>query len=382
MKNVILFGMGDNGRKILDAYLRCDKYFHIIAVADNFSELREFAGIPVIKPDSILEFQYDEIWIATIYYCEVRKQLTDGLHIENSRIRYVEYPMPFLEQQIYTRYKEEIAGTKQCESDELQEVISYAAGNGMRMYCYSFFDEYMEKEYLVYLDMESGLYYGIYAGHRMYLSREYNTPKKAEQYIRYICLEQDHRSPHCYFSGNFQVGEGETGVDIGAAEGVFALSVINKVDSIYLIEADDGWCEALELTFREWRQKVTIIQGIVSDSSKNGKIVLDELFHRTQIHFMKMDIEGAEMKALIGASRLIERDIPKLAVCTYHQMSDYRDISEWLLKRGYTVKSSNGYVVCQGEWELEHLAEVDFRRALIFAEETWNEKACGLCAKL
>ncbi|RAZ72755.1 hypothetical protein DK853_43850, partial [Klebsiella oxytoca] len=76
----------------------------------------------------------------------------------------------------------------------------------------------------------------------------------------------------------------------------------------------------------------------------------------------------------IGASRLIERDIPKLAVCTYHQMSDYRDISEWLLKRGYTVKSSNGYVVCQGEWELEHLAEVDFRRALIFAEETWNEK--------
>lgn len=382
MKNVILFGLGDNGKKMLDAYLRYDQWFHIIAVADNFSELREYTGIPVIRPERISDFQYDEIWIATLYYHEVREQLTGRLHIAHSRIRYVEYPMPFLEQQIYARYREEMAGRRNCDSYEQQEVVKYIAQNGVKMYCYPFFDEYMEKTYSVSQDVKSGLYYGIYAGHRMYLSRKYDTQKKAEQYLRYIYMEQDCRSPHCYLAGDFQVGEGDIGIDIGAAEGVFALDVIGQVDHIYLIEADAGWCEALSWTFQEWQQKVTIIQGSVSDSEEGGQIVLDKLFGNRQIDFMKMDIEGAEKRALTGAQRLLGKSMPKLAVCTYHRKADYQDISEWLSRKGYSVKCSGGYVVCQGDWELECLADVDFRRALIWAERTVNEKTGDMHTKL
>lgn len=374
MKDVILFGMGDNGRKILDTYLRYDKCFHIIAVADNFSELSEYAGIPVIRPDSIPGFQYDEIWVATIYYREVKEQLMNQFHITHFRIRYVEYPMPFLEQQIYARYQDEIEGRKRCDSFELQEIIRYIAKNGVRMYCYPFFDEYIEKTYPIFWDMESGLYYGIYAGYRMYLSREYDTPKKAEQYLRYIHMEQDYRSPHCYLTNDFRVEKGEIGIDIGAAEGAFALDVIDSVTHIYLIEVDAGWCEALSWTFQKWQQKVTIIQGNVSDSEESGEIVLDKLFGDIQIGFVKMDIEGAEKKALFGAQRMIKESSPKLVVCTYHQKSDYQDISEWISQKGYTVKCSSGYVICQGEWELDCLSDVDFRRALIWAERTQNEK--------
>jgi hypothetical protein len=35
--------------------------------------------------------------------------------------------------------------------------------------------------------------------------------------------------------------------------------------------------------------------------------------------FIKMDIEGAEVDALIGARRLIENALPVLAICVYHQ---------------------------------------------------------------
>lgn len=382
MKDIILFGMGENGKKMLDAYVRYDKWFHIIAVADNFSELREYVGIPVIRPERIPDFEYDEIWIATLYYREVKEQLTDRLHIAHSLIRYVEFPMPFLEQQIYARYREEMAGRRNCDSYELQEVIKYIVQNGVKMYCYPFFDEYMENTYPVSRDVESGLYYGVYAGHRMYLSRNYDTQKKAEQYLRYIYMEQDRRSPHCYFSGDFHVAEREVGIDIGAAEGVFALEVIDLVDHIYLIEADAGWCEALSCTFREWRQKVTIIQGSVSDSEEGGRIVLDKLFENRQIDFMKMDIEGAEKRALIGTQKLLKESMPKLAVCTYHQKTDYQDISKWLSQKGYTVKCSRGYVVCQGEWELERLSDVDFRRALIWAERATDEKTGDMHTKL
>ena len=36
------------------------------------------------------------------------------------------------------------------------------------------------------------------------------------------------------------------------------------------------------------------------------------------ISFVKMDIEGSELDALIGAKRHITEEHPKLAVCTYH----------------------------------------------------------------
>lgn len=368
MKKVILFGIGENGKKVIDAYLKYDKCFEIVAIADNSSDLKEYKGIPVIKPDRISDFSYDEIWITTIYYQEITKQLTGELHIAQSDIRYIEFPMPFLEQQIYKRYVNEIRKGKKCKSDELQEVINYMKDNGVRMYCYPFFDEYAEKDYPVYFDVECKLYYGMYAGHKIYLAKTYNTPQKAKQYLRYIYMEQDKRSPHCYFAGDFQIEKDEVGIDVGAAEGVFALDIIDKVGHIYLIEAEPDWCEALALTFQEYRQKVTIIQGFVSDSEDEGQLVLDRQFKDMKIDFVKMDIEGAEKEALQGAISLIGKNMPKLAVCTYHRMADYQDISRWLFGKGYLVKNSRGYVICQGEWELDHLADVDFRRALIWAE--------------
>jgi hypothetical protein len=38
--------------------------------------------------------------------------------------------------------------------------------------------------------------------------------------------------------------------------------------------------------------------------------------------FIKMDIEGAEYDALLGAAKVIQRDRPILAICVYHTQSD------------------------------------------------------------
>jgi len=46
---------------------------------------------------------------------------------------------------------------------------------------------------------------------------------------------------------------------------------------------------------------------------------LDEVLHNMRPTFIKMDIEGAEVDALIGARRLIENALPVLAICVYHQ---------------------------------------------------------------
>lgn len=248
-KKIILFGIGYNGRSIMDAYGKYETDFEVAAIADNRAELTEYAGIRVISPDQIRFFTYDEIWISSIYYREIREQLIGQMQIPPSRIRYVEHPIPFLEKAFYARYREELTGRRKCGSEELQQVMDFAADKGVRMYCYPFYDEYMEQDVPVCYDRDRGLYFGMCFGRRMYLARKYDTPRKAELYFQYACMEQDEQSPHRYITERFSVEKGEVGIDIGAAEGIFALQVIDSVEHIYLIEADADWCEALKATF-------------------------------------------------------------------------------------------------------------------------------------
>lgn len=378
MKRIILFGIGKNGKTIVDTYTKYGADFDLAAIADNGTILREYKGIPVISPKDILKFAYDEVWISTIFYQEIERQLVEELQINVNKIRYVEYPMPFLEKRIYEKYKEEIAGLKKCRTKEMQDVIDYVAQNGVKMYCYPFYEEYQKIEFPVYFDEEYQLFYGMYRNHKMYFSSQFDTEKKAETYFRYVCMEQDQRSPHCYLTKQFCIGKREIGIDIGAAEGIFALELIDLVEHMYLIEADADWCRALALTFQDYREKVTVIQGCVSDLEDSAHTTLDTLFAGKRIDFIKMDIEGAELQALYGAENLINDWKPKLAVCTYHNAGDYGNIAKWLMLKGYSINTSEGYVVCQGEWELQNINAVDFRKALLWAERDTDEKTCGM----
>lgn len=63
--------------------------------------------------------------------------------------------------------------------------------------------------------------------------------------------------------------------------------------------------------------------------SKNGKIqvecvTLDENLNELQVRptYIKMDIEGSELQALSGATYLVQREMPILAICSYHCYDD------------------------------------------------------------
>jgi FkbM family methyltransferase len=64
---------------------------------------------------------------------------------------------------------------------------------------------------------------------------------------------------------------------------------------------------------------------------------LVQLQNLTKVDFIKMDIEGAELRALRGATQTILCHRPKLAISVYHRLSDFVDIPEFLdsLDAGY-----------------------------------------------
>ncbi|MCI8661569.1 MAG: FkbM family methyltransferase [Lachnospiraceae bacterium] len=371
MKNVIVFGLGEMGKKLIDECLKFDADVIITAILDNNAAENNYKNIPVIKPKDLSKYAYDDIWISTVYYQEIMKQLFSEYGVEKGKMHFVEPVVPVLENRLRRKYKEQInhidsASDGSFLSDEMKEVLYYLKYHPLRMYCYPFYDEYLNKQSQIQYDDKNGLYYGMYDGKRMYLSRKFNTYEKANAYFNAVTMEQDTRSPHCYWNAKNQYNASGIGVDLGAAEGIFALKVIDQAEHIYLIEGDDGWVEALQYTFEPFQDKVTIFTKYVGKEDRDNYAKLDTLLFSEKIDFIKMDIEGMELEALEGAEKILLNNKMQLAICVYHHREDNEVIGQWLHKRGYQFQNSKGFVVCQGDWELEK-DETDFRRALLFA---------------
>lgn len=51
-------------------------------------------------------------------------------------------------------------------------------------------------------------------------------------------------------------------------------------------------------------------------------VSLDEILVNQNPTYIKMDIEGSEMDALLGAQNIIKNNLPVLAICSYHRQAD------------------------------------------------------------
>lgn len=71
--------------------------------------------------------------------------------------------------------------------------------------------------------------------------------------------------------------------------------------------------------------------SVNKDKCQNISVTtLDHAIHEP-VTFIKMDIEGWEIKALHGAKRLIVEHTPQLAIAVYHHASDFREIANFVL---------------------------------------------------
>lgn len=266
----------------------------------------------------------------------------------------------------YWRYKHR----DKLNDPEVMKIIEYIEKeHKIALLSYDFTKEYDSLPVEIYVEESSQMRYVPYKNRKMFFPRSWDEQKIAG-YYRSVVREQDARSPHCYASTTLgEVAEGDVVVDAGAAEGIFALDVIDKARKIYLVEADEEWLEALEQTFREDGDKVHLIHGFLDSVHEGNRVSIDGMFEQEEINFIKMDIEGFEKPALMGAARTLQRSKNiRCAICAYHCREDEAWLRDILEKYGFETEVSKGYM-CP-DWTLEAYLEAELRRGIVFGRKS------------
>jgi 16S rRNA C967 or C1407 C5-methylase (RsmB/RsmF family) len=249
-------------------------------------------------------------------------------------------------------------------NDELQGAINYLQQNPLSVFPNEFEKKYNSSDVQVLFDDDVKLSYVMFESKRLYYKRKWSK-KRIQEYHNGLLQEQDIASPHRYLTDSFNVGANDLVADVGAAEGIFALQIVQRVKHVYVFEADAEWKEALQETFKPYGERVTIVYQVVSNEDDDKHVSLDKLFADKQIDFIKMDVDGGEANVFKGADKLLSgKRKMKVAVCTYHNQNDEATFTTLLTQNGFDVEVSNGFMIFYFD---KNLAPPYFRRGLLRA---------------
>ena len=332
---IFIWGTGNIAKKMLDHSDVFDTY-DVLGFIDNDPAKTKslFKGKQVFLPNILKEVRPDKIVVLTDYYNDIKDQI---LSMYPDMEMLIENKNYFYRYAISERYKN-------SEDSEIKGILENINRNDVRMFNYDFVDKYEEIEIDAYYDPECRMYYVYHEGKKLFFPKSIDSKKRAEVYYRSLLIEQDLQSPHRYLDMDFNINQGNVVVDIGTAEGNFSLEIIDKVSKLYLIESEDEWIEALKETFKEYQEKVVIIPKFITSINAGKYATLDYLIDEP-VDFIKMDIEGNEWDALLGAERLIRvsKNV-KCAICSYHSNYDEVLIKDILEKYGLKCSTTPGYV--------------------------------------
>lgn len=166
-----------------------------------------------------------------------------------------------------------------------------------------------------------------------------------------------------YYHPDCRVAPGDTVIDAGLFDGMTTFEfgkAVGEKGRVYGFEPSPHMWERIETLFaKDPKLKINLVkQGvwneetelnfvgthIVGDvgnlSAGDAKRVvsvkvgtIDQFMKENSVpklDFLKMDIEGAEMNALLGSVETIKKHKPKLAICVYHKLNDIFDLPFFL----------------------------------------------------
>jgi FkbM family methyltransferase len=305
--NFVLFGAGRLGRSVLKALNSIG--IRPVAFADNNPQLwaTEIDDLTVLSPEQAAnEFGSRAVFVVTIYTsAPIHKQLQNmGLNVISFPALAWKFPDVFLPHGAL-----DLPNKIFEQADEICNVLNIWS------------DEDSCREYIAQLEWRMSLDSSVLPPHLP--PEETYFPSDIYKYLT-----------------------NEVFVDCGAFSGDTIQAYIKHqkqyFSKIIAVEPDPINCRFFEkfvsnlpiefqtnIEIKQYavgskRERVLFnITGSAASSVGTGEfqvesVPLDELLVNDQPTFIKMDIEGAELEALLGAKKTIRQHLPVLAICLYH----------------------------------------------------------------
>lgn len=357
---LLIFGTGRNAKQVLRGIDTILQYIDIIGFIDNDDTKhgKVFYDRKIYHPGQIKTINYDKICILVEQFQEVYYQLVDGYQIEPEKIMNQNELLQYLMTEKY----------KNSTDCDIQDTIKYWSKNPLTYFNQH---EYADATHdRVFWDENCNMPYIIYKGKRLYYPRSYHDFIYEEGHIYvmgYREEEQAEGSPHRYLTDEINFNKGDVVVDAGAMEGDFALEHIEDIGKLYIFECDPEWVKALKMTYKDYMDKVVIIPKMLGDSVNEHMTMLKEIISDGKVDFIKMDIEGAEVSALLASEELLQNNNVRCAICTYHKKDDASRLEEIFRENGYQTSFSNGHMIFHIDKDI--FSTLDFRKGVIYAKK-------------
>lgn len=367
---LVIWGTDDWAEHQYSFYTKSIYKDEIAAVVNmKNDEEKRFHNHTVQSPDILRKLDFERLIICTEKQEEVYDYCISVLKIEKAKIDF-DLRAHVVRRNISEQFRD--FETMQSLTEEQKNYLRYYFSHNeisYRRYLYGFICNSIveqlpkfEKSIVVDYDTERYMYYVTVFGKKMYFPTSWRDKEQIKWYTSWLLVEQLEGSPHKYEEECFKVENGVL-VDCGAAEGIFALSVIDKLDKVYLIEALEDWIEALQCTFEPYKDKAVIIKAMLNKENEDGCQRLDSIIHEP-VDYIKMDIEGYEANTLAGAEGIINKS-PNLSIaaCAYHFEGDEQKISEFYMKNHFHVKLKDGYIfTAKNKGDCEY----GFKRGMVY----------------
>ncbi|MDR0682415.1 MAG: hypothetical protein LBG15_11305 [Dysgonamonadaceae bacterium] len=205
-------------------------------------------------------------------------------------------------------------------------------------------------------DSTKKLPYVMHKNRKLYFTRSWSEKAVAGRYQDFIEYENIlgggymEKAPHQYQSESFHVKSSDILLDVGCAEALFALDVIDKVRKVILFESDPVWFEPLNATFeKEIKEgKVILIKKNAGSKNTAKSVTIASVLQNEEYDslFIKMDIEGAETEVVKSCKDLMKtnKDI-RFSCCTYHRQNDAAILKSIFESNEYQTTFSDGYML-------------------------------------
>jgi len=306
--NFVIFGASANGAKTKESLDKMGKNVVYFVDNDIHKKGKKFLGKTIKHPSEIVMFE-NKILISSLWWYEIKQQL----EIDFGLI----WGIDFFRSSLFY---------KGMELENTQSKFLLKLKND--------FDNYLKVFDLLDDEASKILYYRVLKGRIFYGAMNPLFPPMPK-----VSYKQ-------YFHSQVKPENGDCIVDAGSYIGDIIEEIIKEniaYKKIYAFEPDEQnyaklientktyqsieshkyglWDKTDKLYFNGGFEGSSFITHDITQANQTiNTISLDEFFKdKEKPTLIKMDIEGAELKALLGAKEIICKYKPKLQICIYHK---------------------------------------------------------------